>query len=116
MWCYRYLKRQWCRRVGRQKSISIGYGAVQALPGPMFSFSAYLGVMMHTGNSLLMGLLAVVAIFLPGFVGGSLTPFWHILVSHNKLAKQLRQSMPLWLAYWLRLCIALFSSLPLITI
>jgi chromate transporter len=58
-----------------------GYGAAQAVPGPLFTFSAFLG----TVNSLpprgwLGGLLALVAIFLPGFllVVGAL-PYWQSL-------------------------------------
>lgn len=56
-----------------------GYGAVQTVPGPLLTFSAYLGtVMPHGGVSL--GLLAVTAIFLPSFllVFGVL-PFWNHL-------------------------------------
>jgi chromate transporter len=44
-----------------------GYGAAQALPGPLFSFAAYLGVVSSSGPGGVPGaLLATVAIFLPG--------------------------------------------------
>ena len=59
-----------------------GYGAAQALPGPLFTFAAYLGTVIEGGGSTawLGGLLCLVALFLPGWllVGGAL-PFWHRL-------------------------------------
>lgn len=55
-----------------------GYGAAQALPGPLFSFAAYLGVVAQAPlPALLVGLICLLAIFLPGFllvVG--FVPFW----------------------------------------
>jgi chromate transporter len=55
-----------------------GYGAAQAVPGPLFTFSAYLGVM--TGQGLAGAVIALVGIFLPAFllVFGTL-PFWALL-------------------------------------
>ena len=58
-----------------------GYGAAQAVPGPLFTFAAYLGAAMAVGPGGLMGgLLALVAIFIPSLllVQGAL-PFWAIL-------------------------------------
>lgn len=58
-----------------------GYGAAQALPGPLFSFSAYLGAAMQPGAaSWLNGLWCLLGIFLPAWllIGGAL-PFWHVL-------------------------------------
>ena len=58
-----------------------GYGATQAVPGPLFTFSAYLGTVMGSQpNGALGGLLALGAIFLPAFLLalGPL-PFWDIL-------------------------------------
>jgi chromate transporter len=55
-----------------------GYGAAQAVPGPLFTFSAYLGtVMAPPPNGWLGAILCLVAMFLPAFllVFGSL-PFW----------------------------------------
>jgi chromate transporter len=55
-----------------------GYGAAQAVPGPLFTFSAYLGTVMHPAPSGIAGaVLCLVAIFLPAFllVIGPL-PFW----------------------------------------
>lgn len=55
-----------------------GYGAAQAVPGPLFTFAAYLGAMMGPApNGVAGALLCLVAIFLPAFllVIGVL-PFW----------------------------------------
>lgn len=55
-----------------------GYGAAQALPGPLFTFAAYLGAVMEPApNGWLGGLIALVVIFLPSLllVLGVL-PFW----------------------------------------
>jgi chromate transporter len=50
-------------------SFMAGYGAVQALPGPLFTFAAYLGTVMNGSPSgWLGGLIAVTAIFLPSFL------------------------------------------------
>ncbi|MDR9855777.1 chromate efflux transporter [Paenibacillus sp. VCA1] len=51
-----------------------GYGAAQAVPGPLFTFSAYLGTVM---NGWIGAGLALIAMFLPSFllVTGAL-PFW----------------------------------------
>ena len=45
-----------------------GYGAAQAVPGPLFSFAAYLGFEMQDGWAPLAALLALVAVFLPGLL------------------------------------------------
>ena len=58
-----------------------GYGAAQAVPGPLFTFAAYVGTVMTPGpNGLVGGLIALVAIFVPSFllVVGAL-PFWDAL-------------------------------------
>ncbi|WP_244483507.1 chromate efflux transporter [Mesorhizobium sp. 1M-11] len=55
-----------------------GYGAAQAVPGPLFTFAAYLGAVSGiVPNGLLGASIALVAIFLPGLllVYGAL-PFW----------------------------------------
>jgi len=55
-----------------------GYGAAQAVPGPLFTFAAYLGATMHAPPSGWTGAaLCLAAIFLPGLllVLGVL-PFW----------------------------------------
>ncbi len=58
-----------------------GYGAVQAVPGPLFTFAAYLGTAIQSGpHAWAGGLLALFAIFLPAWllVGGAY-PFWHLI-------------------------------------
>ena len=58
-----------------------GYGAVQAMPGPLFTFSAYLGTLSSVGPGGVLGAaIALVAIFLPGFlVLVGVLPFWNAL-------------------------------------
>jgi len=60
-----------------------GYGAAQAVPGPLFTFAAYLGAVM---NGWWGGILATIAIFLPAFllILGSL-PFWNSLRRNPKI-------------------------------
>jgi chromate transporter len=55
-----------------------GYGAAQAVPGPLFSFAAYLGTVIE--GDWRGGLAALLCIFLPCWliIGGTL-PFWHRL-------------------------------------
>ncbi|MDE2287619.1 MAG: chromate efflux transporter [Burkholderiales bacterium] len=58
-----------------------GYGAAQAVPGPLFTFSAFLGASMHAApNGWAGAALCLVAIFAPSFllVAGAL-PFWERL-------------------------------------
>ena len=58
-----------------------GYGAAQALPGPLFSFSGYLGSVSNVGpGGVGGGLLALVALFLPGLLLVlGVWPFWQRL-------------------------------------
>ncbi len=65
-----------------------GYGAAQAVPGPLFTFSAYLGTVM---NGWLGGLIALAAMFLPSFllVTGSL-PFWETIRSRSHFQSALK--------------------------
>ncbi|MEO8528814.1 MAG: chromate efflux transporter [Pseudolysinimonas sp.] len=58
-----------------------GYGAAQAVPGPLFSFSAYLGAILEPGpNGILGAVIALIAIFLPGFlILIGVLPFWNSL-------------------------------------
>ncbi|MBY0560475.1 MAG: chromate efflux transporter [Hyphomicrobium sp.] len=60
-----------------------GYGLAQAVPGPLFTFAAYLGgVAVQWPNGIVGAFLALVAIFLPGLllVYGTL-PYWDDLRS-----------------------------------
>ncbi len=55
-----------------------GYGAAQAVPGPLFTFAAYLGAVLGPApNGVVGAVLALLAVFLPGFlllIG--VLPFW----------------------------------------
>lgn len=62
-----------------------GYGAVQAVPGPLFTFAAFLGAAAsHGPGGGLGGMLALVSIFAPSFllVAGAL-PLWDDLRRHS---------------------------------
>lgn len=51
-----------------------GYGAAQAIPGPLFAFAAYLGAAM---NGWFLSAVALASIFLPAFLlVGAALPFW----------------------------------------
>ncbi|WP_143180125.1 chromate transporter [Domibacillus mangrovi] len=60
-----------------------GYGAAQAVPGPLFTFAAYIGAVINGWQG---GLLATFAIFLPAFllIVGTL-PFWDSLRHNPKI-------------------------------
>lgn len=60
-----------------------GYGAAQAVPGPLFTFAAYIGAVINGWQG---GLFATFAIFLPAFllILGTL-PFWDALRSNPRI-------------------------------
>lgn len=72
-----------------QDAFLSGYGAAQAVPGPMFSLSAYLGASVDVGVSAWSGsVVALVAIFLPGFLlMGGVLPFWRALAARPRAAR-----------------------------
>lgn len=63
-----------------------GYGATQAVPGPMFSFASYLGFVIEgggIGQSIAGALWATLFVFLPGFLLLiACLPYWQKLVQH----------------------------------
>ncbi len=65
-----------------------GYGAAQAVPGPLFTFAAYLGAV---AAGLPGAALALVAIFLPGMLAllGTL-PFWDALRTRKRAQAAMR--------------------------
>ncbi len=69
-----------------------GYGAAQAVPGPLFSFAAYLGAAMAPApNGWAGGLLCLFAIYLPSFlllIG--VLPFWDGLRARPPVRAALR--------------------------
>ena len=70
-----------------KESFLSGYGASQAIPGPMFAFSAYLGAIIPTEHSGWLGAsVALVFMFLPGFLLlAAALPMWQA-ISHNPIA------------------------------
>lgn len=66
-----------------EESFLAGYGATQAVPGPLFTFAAYIGTVMKGWQG---GLVATFAVFLPAFllILGAL-PFWDQLRNNPKV-------------------------------
>jgi chromate transporter len=64
----------------------VGYGAVQAVPGPLFTFGSYLGAVQDPEpNGVVGGLLATGAIFLPSFLLlAGIGPIWGAVRSHPR--------------------------------
>jgi chromate transporter len=74
-----------------------GYGAAQAVPGPLFTFSAYLGTLLRApyaplpGAPWAGGLLALAAMFAPSFLLlYGVLPFWDALRRHEAAQAALR--------------------------
>lgn len=69
-----------------------GYAAAQAVPGPLFTFSAYLGAVSRPApNGWLGALIALVAIFLPSFLMViGILPFWNHLRTIEAFQSALR--------------------------
>jgi chromate transporter len=61
-----------------QQAFLAGYGAAQALPGPLFTFAGYLGAVSNSGApAFIAGPLALAMIFLPGFLlVAAALPLW----------------------------------------
>ena len=66
-----------------------GYGAAQAVPGPMFSLAAFLGAEVTLGPPALAGAaIALLAVFLPGFLLLlAVLPVWAWFARHPAAAK-----------------------------
>lgn len=64
-----------------------GYGAAQAVPGPLFTFAAYLGAVSHIPPSGFTGaVIALVGIFLPGLlIVYGILPFWDSLRQRRRV-------------------------------
>jgi chromate transporter len=67
-----------------QQAFLAGYGAAQAVPGPLFTFSAYLGAIEEPSpNGVAGAAIAIVAIFLPSFLLlGAVLPVWSAAREH----------------------------------
>jgi chromate transporter len=68
-----------------------GYGAAQAVPGPMFSLAAFLGERNGVGHGGALGATAcLLAIFLPGLLlVAAALPFWQVLATRDDAARVL---------------------------
>ncbi|WP_225310217.1 chromate efflux transporter [Microbacterium testaceum] len=69
-----------------------GYGAAQAVPGPLFTFSAYLGALSSVGPGGIAGAaLALAAIFAPGYlVLVAVLPFWDAVRDRPRVRAAMR--------------------------
>jgi chromate transporter len=69
-----------------------GYGATQAMPGPIFTFAAFLGAVETSGpNGWIGALLATISIFASSFLlVGGLLPFWDTLRHRPSVRAALR--------------------------
>jgi len=75
-----------------QPAFLSGYGVTQAMPGPLFSFAAYLGAIISPAHHApLHALLALLGLFLPGLLlMAAVLPFWSSLRSNPTLRSALR--------------------------
>lgn len=64
-----------------RSSFLAGYGAAQALPGPLFSIGAFIGAAVRpSAHPLMLGFCSLLALFLPGLLlMGAVLPFWSTL-------------------------------------
>ncbi|MBF7074137.1 chromate efflux transporter [Glaciecola sp. MH2013] len=92
------VQRAWIEK----EAFLVGYGATQAMPGPVFTFSAYLGALSNLpaehaqhpsflfGVELKNALLALLGIFLPSFfMVYAALPFWKILRTNTRIKSAL---------------------------
>ena len=75
-----------------QQTFLAGYGAAQALPGPLFTFAAFLGASVRpSSNPVFYGLLGLVGIFAPGLLAmAAVLPFWSVLREREGVRAALR--------------------------
>ena len=75
-----------------QSSFLSGYGAAQAVPGPLFTFSAYLGAVIRPAiHPVALSFLSLIAIFLPGLlIIVAVVPFWNKLRQRPQIQAILR--------------------------
>ena len=74
-----------------EQSFLAGYGAAQALPGPLFTFAAYLGAVAPSPDPVAGSLFGVIGIFLPGMLVlvGAL-PFWDAIRRKSDVQASMR--------------------------
>src|SRR6202012_1593511 len=75
-----------------QPDFFAGYGAVQAVPGPLFTFASFLGAAnVSPLNGITGALVATVAIFVPSFaLIFALAPIWNAIRGVPSAAAALR--------------------------
>jgi chromate transporter len=75
-----------------QDAFLAGYGAAQAMPGPLFTFAAYLGAAMHGPASGIGGAaIALFAIYLPSFLLiAAVLPYWNGIIRNAPLVAALQ--------------------------
>ena len=92
-WFFRCWKTPWLPAAGSiSRAFLSGYGAAQALPGPLFTFAAYLGAAIGSAaDPIALAALALVAIFLPGLLLiVAVLPFWSSLRQRPMVQRCLR--------------------------
>jgi chromate transporter len=69
-----------------EQQFMAGYGAAQAIPGPLFTFAAYLGAVSASGaEGFIRAAIILVFIFLPSFLlVAGVMPFWSKLRMHDR--------------------------------
>lgn len=75
-----------------QSAFLAGYGAAQAVPGPLFTFAAFLGTAMNEApNGWFGGLFCLVAIYVPSvLLVTGLLPFWERIRANRSARRALR--------------------------
>jgi chromate transporter len=74
-----------------QESFLAGYGAAQAVPGPLFSVAAYMGAVVRPAGGIGGAAIALIAIFLPGILlQVAALPFWSQLRSATPVQAAMR--------------------------
>ena len=72
-----------------QETFIFGYGLAQAIPGPLFTFSGFLGTTLDIGtNRILSVILCLIMIFMPSFLLVlGLMPYWNFLRSKERVRR-----------------------------
>ena len=75
-----------------QRTFLSGYGAAQALPGPLFTFGAFLGASIQgTSHRVLLGLMGLFGLSAPGLLAmAAVLPFWEHLRRVESVQRALR--------------------------
>jgi len=75
-----------------QPTFLSGYGAAQALPGPLFTFGAFLGASINgTSHRIMFGLIGLFALSAPGLLAmAAVLPFWDALRGIRSVQSSLR--------------------------